>query len=294
MFINNNATAFTAWTSYTQNTKNVQSTMDRINAGIKGINDDPSSVALSERMRAQISGTTSARSNIDNGMSMIKTSDTWLQKISDMLKSMSSLAVSSNDSTKTSVDRNNAQTEFKEMQAEIVRITSGTMAAGKFNGKALFQSSTGFNIQAGADAGQSISITFKDLSSNSTQTFSASDGTTANWSRLVNSDATNGMSIGGGVNSAQMTTNIRNISAAIDFIGNTRAQIGAQSKRLKMTSESLLQYSSDLTTTETSTRGIDMGIESTNLAKYQIQMNASTAMLAQANQLPSSVLQLLG
>jgi flagellin len=222
---------------------------------------------------------------------MIKTSDTWLQKISDMLKTMSSLAVESNDDSKTSVDKNNAQTQFKELQNEIVRITSGSMAAGKFNGKALFQSSTGFNIQAGADAGQTINITFKDMRSNSAQTFSASDGTTVNWNSIVNAS---GMSIGGGVGSAQMSTNIRNLAAAINFVGNSRAQIGAQSNRLKMTSEALLQYNTDVTNSETRVRGVDIAFESTRLANYQIQMNASSAMLAQGNQLPSSVLQLLG
>lgn len=293
MKINNNSTSFNAWTSYTQNTNNLQLTMDRISNGTKGIQDDPAAVALSERMRAQADGTANAQTNVKNGMSMINTADTWMQKISDSLKSMMALAVTANDATKTSIDRTNAQTEFANMQKEVVRITSGTTAAGKYNGKSLFQTDNDFTIQVGADQGQTIGITFKDLSSGGSSTFSTSDGTVVDWKSVVNGGAS-GMSIGSGVNSTKMATNLRDLAGAVDFIANIRANTGAQSKRLKMTGESLATYESNIRSVESSLRDVDVAQESTKLANYQIKLNASSAMLAQANQLPSSVMQLLG
>jgi flagellin len=179
------------------------------------------------------------------------------------------------------------------MQQEIVRITSSTTAAGKYNGKSLFQSDASFNIQVGADQGQTIGVTFKDLSSSGSSTFAAADGTSIDWKSVVNGGAS-GMSIGGGVGSAKMATNLRDISGAIDFIANVRANSGAQSKRLKMTGESLATYESNIRSAESYIRDVDVAQESTKLANYQIKLNASSAMLAQANQLPSSVLQLLG
>lgn len=293
MKINNNTTSFNAWTNYTQNTTNLQLTMDRISNGVKGIQDDPAAVALSERMRAQADGTANAQTNVKNGMSMISTADTWLQKISDSLKSMTALAVSANDATKTSIDRTNAQTEFSNMQKEIVRITSGTTAAGKYNGKSLFQTNNDFNIQVGADQGQVIGISFKDLTSTSSSTFSTTDGTAVDWKSIVNG-GTSGMSIGSGVDSTKMATNLRDLAGAVDFIANIRANSGSQTKRLKMTGEALATYEGNLRASESSIRDVDVAQESTKLANYQIKLNASSAMLAQANQLPSSVLQLLG
>lgn len=292
MRIVNNTAAFNTWAAYTQNVNGMQVSMNHLATGTKGVADDPAGVGISERMRAQSQGTSMARNNVENGISMIQTADSWLQKINDMLNRMGELAIESNDQTKTSTDRDNVQTEFSQMQQEIRRITSGTMSAAKFNGKALFNDTaqTGYTVQVGADEAQTISITLKDLRSNGTAAFSA-DSTNVNWNSIINAS---GMSIGGNVSTTQMTVNIRNLAGAIDFIANTRANLGSQQKRFTQTRDALLSYEDNIRAAESKVRDIDMARESTTFAKYQILAQSSNAMLAQANQLPSSVLQLLG
>lgn len=311
MRIVNNTAAFNTWSAYTQNTSGMQSSMNHLATGVKNVADDPAGIGISERMRAQSSGTAMARNNVDNGISMIQTADAWLQKVNDMLNRMGELAIESNDGTKTSTDRDNVQTEFKQMQNEIVRITSGTMAAAKFNGQCLFgkkgdtdvTTNHKFTVQVGADQAQTIDINLEDLRSNSGVTFQPS-GTTAaggvEWKSIIG-NAENGMVLGGmsigsnvAAGSSQMTINIRNLAGAVDFVANTRASIGSQQKRFTQTRDALLSYEDNVRAAESKVRDVDMARESTTFAKYQILSQASNAMLAQANQLPQSVLQLLG
>ena len=303
--VNNNTSAFNVFTSYSNNVSKMQSSMSRLSSGVKGVTDDPSGLGISERMRSQIRSTGMARNNVENGLSMLQTADSWLQKINDMLGRMHELTIEAGDGTKTDTDLTNIQSEFKELQGEIKRVTSGTDSAGKYNGLYLFRGGDGrtdtvntttkaMSIQIGADIGQKVKIDLKQLNAESGHydktenlTYNKADETTGTtrWASVIAGD---------GHLSVRSDDVIGKVAASIDHIANSRATLGAQQNRLKETRAGLLAYEDNLTSAESKVRDVDMASESTKFSKFQILSQISNAMLAQANQLPASSLQLLG
>ena len=134
MKISNNIAAFNVWKNYDQNVKGLRDSMSKLSSGtrINNAGDDASGLAMSERMRAQIRNTSAAVGNVENKLNYLQTADAWMQKIQDILGRMSELTVMANDGTKSETDRASLQQEFVQMQDEIVRITTGDDAVGKF------------------------------------------------------------------------------------------------------------------------------------------------------------------
>ena len=124
----NNTSAFNVFSNLTNNVGMMKKSMSRLSSGQRAVVDDPSGVGISERMRSQIRSSEMARHNVDNGISLLQTSDAWLQKINDMLGRMHELSVESEDGTKTATDQTNIQSEFSELQDEIARVTSKSTA----------------------------------------------------------------------------------------------------------------------------------------------------------------------
>ena len=151
MQIYNNTAAFAVWKDYAGNVSKLRDSMAKLSTGLRINNagDDPSGLAMSERLRTQYRNTAAAVGNVENKVNYLLTADSWMQKIQDMMDRMSELAVSANDGTKSQIDRDNLQKEFSQMQKEIQRITSGATAAGKFNGLYLFRGGTGVPILTG-------------------------------------------------------------------------------------------------------------------------------------------------
>lgn len=310
MRVQNNTTAFNVWSNYTKNAQSMQKSMTKLSTGVIANTDDPAGIGISERMRAQISGSTMARQNADNAVSLVQTADAWLQKINDQLTRMKSLSIEAAGGIMASADSDNIQTEFKAMQDEITRITSKYSAAAKFNGLYLFRGGTGvaipdsdevatgnISIQIGADVAQKIDLSLVNLEVTNTavigtvHTYSYAGGTTITAS---SHDNVSWADIIDNTKSSVASTNIAGkIDIAVNFVANARATMAAQQNRLEMTSSGLLTYEDNLRAAESKIRDVDMAFESTNFAKSQILTNAANAMLAQANQLPSSVLQLL-
>ncbi|MCM8528373.1 MAG: hypothetical protein NE327_17755 [Lentisphaeraceae bacterium] len=311
LMVNNNTAAFGVWSNFSSNAVNVKKAMGRLSTGVKSVADNPSAVGISERMRSQTRNISASRSNVENSLSLLQTADSWMQKINDMLGRMSELGIEAGDGTKTDGDKANIQTEFKELQTEIERITSKSTAAAKFNGLYLFRGGNGVavltgdsvqtgnvNVQIGPDANQTVDLTLKDLQSTNTEvigsiisyTYNSDNVTTGStrtnvtWSSIADTDKL----------SVRSTDVVGKLAQAIDFIANARASNGAQQNRLEFTRSGLLAYEDNLRAAESKIRDVDMARESTDFAKYQILNQVSNAMLAQANQLPGQVLQLIG
>ena len=145
MQVYSNITSFAVWGNYRSNLTSMRRSMARLSSGLRiGMaGDDPSGLAMSERMRAQIRNTAAASSNVENKINYLQTADSWLQKIHDLLGRMGELAIMANDGTRSATDRENLEREFEQMQKEIQRITTGATAAGRFNGLYLFRGGTG-------------------------------------------------------------------------------------------------------------------------------------------------------
>jgi flagellin len=192
MQVNNNISAFNVWTNYTKNVTSLRKSMSKLSSGsrINNAGDDPSGLAMSERLRTQKRNTAAAANNVENKLNYLQTADSWTQKIHDMLGRMGELAVMANDGTKSTIDRTNLQKEFTQMQAEIMRIAGATAGdattAAKFNGIALFQNSTPVSQQVGADGGQVFTSLFaQDLTGTSTEPVG-----TKTWSDIISDSAT--------------------------------------------------------------------------------------------------------
>ncbi len=309
--VNNNTSAFNVFASYTHNVGKMKKSMSRLSSGTIKVLDDPSGVGISERMRSQIRSTAMARNNVDNGISMLQTADSWLQKINDMLNRMHELAVEANDGTKTQKDVDNIQTEFKQLQQEITRITSRSTAAGKFNGLFLFRGGNGkgivngdtvnsgsITIQIGAELGQKIGLNVVDLQVTNTVTIGTISTYTYSTNNNVKTSTHTSVQWASIVDTTKMSVTSGNaigkIAKAVDHVANNRAELGAQQSRLEQAHSGLMSYQDNLTDAESKIRDVDMARESTEFSKYQILSQISNAMLAQANQLPSSAIQLLG
>jgi flagellin len=327
MQINNNVSAYNVWKNYTANTSGLRSSMSKLSSGsrITNAGDDPSGLAMSERLRNQARNTSASASNVENKLNYLQTSDSWLQKIHDMMGRMSELAVMANDGTKAAVDRKALQTEFSQMQEEIQRITSGATAAGKFNGIYLFRGGNGVAIasndtvagagtgvgisqQVGADSGMEFTSDELDLSVGNSGTIGSyttysyannmslagTKPTTVKWRDLLvqkSTTETGGLSIS---TQSAAASAVGKMQVGIDYLSEKRAVLGAEMKRMNQTLDGLRNYEENIRSTESRIRDVDVAQETTTMSKFQILQQVGTAMLAQANQLPNGVMQLLG
>lgn len=307
----NNAAAFNVWTNYSANATAMQKSMNHLSTGVKSSSDDPSGIGISEKMRSQARNVAMARNNVDNSISLIQTADSWLQKINDMVARMSELAIEANDGTKTLEDKANVQIEFEALQDEIKRVTSQSTAAAKFNGLYLFRGGNGIailtgdqvqtgniSVQVGADNDQKVNLNLVDLQVGNTQAIGSTVSYQYNSDNVVTSSTRTAVTwnsiVDSGQLSASATASIGKLAQAINFISNARARLGAQQNRLEQTRSALLSYEDNLRSSESKIRDVDMAFETTEFSKYQILTQVGNSMLAQANQLPQQVLQLLG
>jgi flagellin len=284
----NNPTAFSVYSNYATSMNDLSRSMNRLASGTKGVADDAAGVAISEGMRSQARGTAMARSNVDNSLSMLQTADGWMQELNNILGRMHELAIQAGDASMTGDDRGNIQAEFLQLQSQLQDI--GDKNA-KFNGKNLFSTafSSGATTQIGADAGQTMTITLVNLKSNA-----ATSMGTNNWSTVLDT-ASIFLSAGTQASAlAGVDRTINRIQEAIDFIADKRASVGGQMSRLEHTRSGLLTYEDNIRAAESKIRDVDMAKESSDMAKTQILTQVGNAVLAQANQLPSSITKLLG
>ena len=309
--VNNNTSAFSVWTNFSANTSKLTKAMNHLSTGVKGAADNPSGVGISERMRSQARNVSAARNNVENSLSLLQTADSWMQKMNDMLARMSELSIEAGDGTKTESDKGNIQIEFQELQEEINRITSKSTAAAKFNGLYLFRGGNGIavlsndgvqtgniNVQVGPDLNQTLDLNLKNLQITNTEVIGSIISYDYNSDNVVTSSTRTDVTWSSVIDSTKVSVSssdvVGKLAKAIDFISNARANNGAQQNKLEQTRSGLLAYEDNLRSAESKIRDVDMAKESTMFAKYQILNQVSNAMLAQANQLPQQVLQLIG
>ena len=309
--VNNNTSAFSVWTNFSANTSKLTKAMNHLSNGVKGAADNPSGVGISERMRSQARNVSAARNNVENSLSLLQTADSWMQKMNDMLARMSELSIEAGDGTKTESDKGNIQIEFQELQEEINRITSKSTAAAKFNGLYLFRGGNGIavlsndgvqtgniNVQVGPDLNQTLDLNLKNLQITNTEVIGSIISYDYNSDNVVTSSTRTDVTWSSVIDSTKVSVSssdvVGKLAKAIDFISNARANNGAQQNKLEQTRSGLLAYEDNLRSAESKIRDVDMAKESTMFAKYQILNQVSNAMLAQANQLPQQVLQLIG
>jgi len=248
--------------------------MQRISSGTILPSDNPAGVSISERMRSQISGTEMAQRNITNQISMHQTSQGFGQSISDSLARMRDLTIQANGITSAS-DREVIEDEFKMLQDDIARITSTDSAQGKFNGIPLFQGGTR-SVQTGADLHQKTDVEFPDLQL--TSEVATGDST---FGKVI--DSLSGLQLMDG-------DALEVLDAAIDLNSSSRANSASYERAAQERLEGLRSYEDNLRSSESTIRDVDVARQSANLAGALIQENIGYALMAQGNNLESSMI----
>ncbi|HIG0354960.1 TPA: flagellin [Clostridium sporogenes] len=275
MIINHNLNAMNAHRNMGINTGNSAKAMEKLSSGLR-INragDDAAGLSISEKMRAQIRGLDQASRNAQDGISLIQTAEGALNETHSILQRMRELSVQAANDTNVTVDRAAIQAELTSLTSEIDRIASTT----QFNEKKLLDGSlgtTGAKLQIGANNETDLTLEIKIGGMSS----GALSITSTNVSVADN---------------AASKTSIDNINTAIKSVSTERSKLGAFQNRLEHTISNLDNASENLQAAESRVRDVDMAKEMMNFSKNNILQQAAQAMLAQANQAPQGVLQLL-
>jgi len=265
--INTNTSALRAQNGSRLANMSLQTAMERLSTGkrINSSKDDAAGLAIAASMTSDIRGMNQAIRNSNDGISMAQTAEGALGEVTNMLQRIRELAVQSASGTYSDDDRANLQAEVTELGAQIDDIVANT----KFNGVTLFGSAdVSVAIQTGADAGEQVNLTISGFDVSSA---SASD-----------------ISTSGGADTA-----LADVDTALSAVATTRASLGAGQSRLESVVNNLTNNVTNLSDARSRIEDADFSAETTNLAKAQILSQASTAMLAQANQSQQGVLSLL-
>ncbi len=241
--------------------------LSRLSSGSKIISpeDDAAGLAVSMRFDAQTNRIGAANSNVTNAISFNQTQDGFLKKVAKALDRMSELSVLAQDSTKSDADRTLYNAEFTKLGTYV-----NDLATKDFNGVSLF-GSTGLSVTTDSDASLVTTSAVNLSASAYTQATGASVTTTSN-----------------------AVSALTKVKAAITQLSTDRANVGANISVLSSYSEQLGVLKDNLSAANSRIKDVDVADESTKFAKYNILVQAGTAMVAQANSAPQAALKLLG
>lgn len=292
--VNTNISASLAQASLAKNERMLSKAMEQLSTGRK-INtaaDDAAGLAISTRMSSQIIGLEQSVQNAHDAVSMIQTAESALDEMTNMLLRMRELALQASNGTGSSADRNYLQDEFTRLRNEIDRIANNT----EWNGRPVLNGNAGgtgvqeVSFQVGGNAGQTISVDFGYLVGGGLAT-GASGGAVASGGVALSGIAISGATTATAQDNASAA--MVAIDLAIENISNQRASFGATVNQLTHSIDNLTQVSINAESTRSRIMDTDYAKSTSELARAQIIQQAGTAMLAQANQLPASVLDLL-
>ena len=274
--INTNVSALSAQNAMKVNARNMSATMEQLSTGtrINSAKDDAAGLAIGQNMTAQIRGLNQAVRNLNDGVNLLQTAEGALTETTNMLQRMRELAVQSASGTYSDTQRSYLSVEFNALGSQIDKIASETT----WNGYTVLTGTTGgsttgtFSFQSGQTSGQTIDVAIGSMA----------------LSTLGLTTAAAGISTAASASAA-----IATIDSAISTVNSQRATIGATINRMTYAGDNLTNISANTSASRSTIVDTDYAAASTALSKNQIIQQAATAMLAQANQQPQSVLSLL-
>ena len=271
--INTNVNAVFAQNAMKTNTRAMSTAMEQLSTGsrINSAKDDAAGLAIGQNMTSQVRGLNQAVRNANDGINMLQTAEGAMVEVSNMLQRMRELAVQASNGTYSTTQRTYLQKEFSQLSSQITSINTQT----KWNDTTVLAAGT-TKFQVGAMSGQTVSVII-----------SATDTTTL----TINASTLSGATVAAGISNSSAA--VTKLDSALDKINAQRAGIGAAVNRLTYAADNLTNISSNLSASRSTIMDTDYATASTQLSKSQIIQQAATAMLAQANQQPQSVLALL-
>ena len=274
--INTNVNALTATNALTKNSRDMQLTMQRLSTGqrINGASDDAAGIAIANTMTAQINGLNAAVRNANDAMSLLQTADGALSETSSLVQRMRELAVMAINDTYSTTQKSAMNTEFTALASQITSIATNTQWNGMYilngSGAASGTGTSIYTFQVGANTAQTVNVTITSMG------LGALSLTTA--------------AIGAAVSAASA---LPDLDTALTVINTARATLGASINRLTHAVDNLSNVAANATESRSKIADTDYAQATSDLARQQIIQQAGTAMLAQANQMPSMVLALL-
>ena len=274
--INTNVSAQLAQDALKVNSKTMSTAMQQLATGnrINAAKDDAAGLSIGQNMTSQVRGLNQSVRNVNDGINMLQTADGALVETSNMLQRMRELAVQSSNSTNSTSQRSYLNNEFKSLQTEIDRISQNTswnntqLLAGATSGT----TSAAFVFQAGINAGQTITVNLNDMGASSLGVALSTVSITS---------------------FATAQSAISNIDTAIESVNSARSSMGSTMNELSYSADNMTNISTNIAASRSSIMDTDYATASATLSKSQIIQQAATAMLAQANQQPQSVLSLI-
>ncbi len=270
--INTNVSATYSQNAMKTNARSMSTAMEQLSTGtrVNSAKDDAAGLSISQNMTSQIRGLNMAVRNVNDGINMMQTAEGAMVEQSNMLQRMRELAIQSMNGTYSDTQRGYLDKEYQQLTSQIDRIATDTL----WNDQQLLMGTGGtdgtFTYQAGQAEGQTITVT---ISAMTVSNFGISG---SQISTLSNATAT-----------------LDTITDALEKINSQRATIGAGINRMEYTADNLANISSNQTQSRSTIMDTDYAVATTQLAKTQIIQQASTAMLAQANQQAQGVMALL-
>jgi flagellin len=268
--INTNVKSLVAQNALAVNSRNLSKTMEQLSTGkrINGASDDAAGLAISNKMTSQIKGLNQAVRNANDGISMIQTAEGATNEVTNMLQRVRELAVQAANDTYDAQDRTAMQDEVGQLEEEITRIATNT----KWNGMSVLSSAQTKTLQVGIEnnADSAIEINLQDMTSS---------GLDVAGLDLSSHTAAQGV--------------LDKVDAAIATVDSFRSDLGSKMNRLNYAADNMSNVSLNTAASRSRIEDTDYAQTTTELARSQIIQQAATAMLAQANQQPSSVLSLL-
>jgi flagellin len=277
--INTNVSALYSQNAMKTNARAMSSAMEQLSTGVRinSAKDDAAGLAIGQSMTSQIRGLNQAVRNANDGINMMQTAEGAMTEQSNMLQRMRELAVQSVNGTYSSDQRSYLNTEFTKLITQISNVATQTTWNGQQvltgdNTNSIGGVAGTFDFQVGQSAGQTLSVAIGSMDTGASGLNIAS------------------LSISTSVGSSAALTQI---DTALDKINTQRATIGAGINQLTYASDNMTNISSNVTQSRSTIVDTDYALASTQLAKTQIIQQASTAMLAQANQQAQGVMALL-
>ncbi|MFD6029974.1 flagellin, partial [Cellulosimicrobium funkei] len=280
--VNTNVSALNTYRNLTSTQNSQSKSLEKLSSGLR-INraaDDAAGLSIAEGLKAQVNGYSVAARNAQDGISVVQTAEGALGEAQSILQRMRDLSVQAANDTNNADARTAIKSELDELADELDRIVDST----NFNGIDLLKSSaTDLTVQVGAEGtGDGNTITI-DLTTNDLQTvieagvYAAAGGSSLTVNTAANAQAA-----------------IETIDTALKAVSTARSGLGATQNRLEYAISNINVATENLTSAESRIRDVDMAKEMMNYSRTNILSQAGTAMLAQANQASSGVLQLLG
>ena len=282
--VNTNVNASIAQNALVRNERSMNTAMERLSTGqrINSAADDAAGLAIGSRMTSQIRGLDVGIRNANDAISMVATADGALIEVTNMLQRMRELALQASNGTTTSADRSYLSSEYANLLAEIDRIAENTQWNGNTILNHITTASSTFKYQVGANGGQAIAVDFGNMTDTVSGVF-----TEIKASHSVITSTTTASAL------TQGTSAVVAIDSAITAVNSQRATFGAAMNQLTYAVDNLSNVKVNSEAARSRIADTDYAVETSELARTQIIQQAGTAMLAQANQMPQTVLSLL-